>query len=1176
MLRELFRFVFLTPDRRHRRQRLSPVTARHGLPGAVGRLRVELLESRRLLSVSPTLLNSWFVSGQGEYAQVISAVSGGTTTGPGTTWSGQNSPVLGDVQKVQYSTGGNSVYVSTPDLASYTMGPWWMDATHTQPFVNFPKDQATVYRVSLNTTYPSATHLNTGNGPVGLAVNGVVFFNNGDAFSYRHASAADVAMSGDGVFNRMAEWAESATFDEGNGHQPGNGQYHYHTDPPALRAQLGDNIDYVGDTNFFPYDPMAYYLTHGEGADGTYAPHTTDLHHSPIIGWMFDGYPIYGPYGYTDPTDPTSPVVRMTSSFALRTDLTTGSPRVTVPGWSAQADAAVLGAAAAATAADALYTMTAAQQASYAGPAVSATYPLGRYGEDYAYVPGSGTLDQFGGRWCVTPEFPNGTYAYFDVIDAAGAPAFPYSLGRQYYGSSLNGNGKVTSITEPVATSFDVSVNTAPVVSGPASASVGQGGTLAFTGGNRITVSDVDAAATESVTLTASSGTVAVDRTSVMAGLTTITGGANSRATFTLNGPVSALNAALATLTYTAPATGSSATLTVRANDGSASNNLSNTLTTEITLTSSNSAPVTSGPTTASVSHNGTLAFTGAGNVFSVADPDSPAETVNLVATTGTLTVTTGGALVTGIGTGSMTVSGSLPNVNAALATIAYTAPGTGTSATLTVQADDGSPTNHAGNTLTTTITLTNLAPVMTGPASESVQLGAVLAFTGAGSIFAVTDPDSPATTVTLGVTSGTLSVSAGGGTTITGNGTGAVTVAGPLAGVNATLATLMYTAPGTGAAATLTARADDGGPSNNLSNTLTTAVALTAVPPPPAPPPTPPPPAPRGPVPNLVGFPPFAAGSDAGRPSAAFVYHPDGSLSASFNPFPGTTGGVRTAVGDFNADGTPDVAFGTGPGAVAEVTVMDGKTGALLLDILPFADFTGGVFLAAGDITGDGKSDLVVTPDLSGGPRVEVYSGGDFQQVANFYGIDDPDFRGGARAAVGDLNGDGFADLVVSAGFGGGPRISVYDGAALSHAELSHPVADFFLFEDTLRNGAYVAVGDVSGDGFADVIGGGGPGGGPRVLVLSGRALLSTGPTAAFAAPVANFFAGDVDNRGGVRVSAKDLDGDTRADIVVGDGSGAGTRVTAYAGRDLVGGDDIADFAFDAYPGFNGGVYVG
>jgi hypothetical protein len=79
--------------------------------------------------------------------------------------------------------------------------------------------------------------------------------------------------------------------------------------------------------------------------------------------------------------------------------------------------------------------MTTQQQSLFAGPAVSTSYPLGRYGEDYAYVPGSGDLDQFCGRGSKTPEFPNGTYAYFLPIDAAGNPTFPSSSTGRCTGS---------------------------------------------------------------------------------------------------------------------------------------------------------------------------------------------------------------------------------------------------------------------------------------------------------------------------------------------------------------------------------------------------------------------------------------------------------------------------------------------------------------------------------------------------------------------------------------------------------------------------------------------------------------------------------------------------------------------------------------------------------------------
>ena len=122
------------------------------------------------------------------------------------------------------------------------------------------------------------------------------------------------------------------------------------------------------------------------------------------------------------------------------------------------------------------------------------------------------------------------------------------------------------------------------------------------------------------------------------------------------------------------------------------------------------------------------------------------------------------------------------------------------------------------------------------------------------------------------------------------------------------------------------------------------------------------------------------------------------------------------------------------------------------------------------------------------------------------------------------------------------------------------------------MRNGAYVAVGDLDGDGLAELIAGGGPGGGPRVTAFSGSGLLNGQRT-----PVANFFGGDPENRGGIRLAVKDLDGDSAADLVTGSGPGGGSRVTAYKGSTLVAGGNPPElFAFDAQPGFGGGVFVG
>ncbi|CAN5353508.1 hypothetical protein BH11PLA2_BH11PLA2_19640 [soil metagenome] len=276
--------------------------------------------------------------------------------------------------------------------------------------------------------------------------------------------------------------------------------------------------------------------------------------------------------------------------------------------------------------------------------------------------------------------------------------------------------------------------------------------------------------------------------------------------------------------------------------------------------------------------------------------------------------------------------------------------------------------------------------------------------------------------------------------------------------------------------------------------------------------------------------------------------------VSTSLQPFADFTGGLRTATADVNGDGVEDTICVTEAGGPSRLTVLDGRVGNRLIEpITVFGiDFTGGLFVSAADFDHDGQAEVVVSPDRGGGGRVTVFNfAHGVQRLGDFFGIEDVNFRGGARVAAADVNGDGTPDIVVGAGIGGGPRVALFDGTTISRSKPGKLLGDFFAFpgndDEALRNGVYVSAGDLNGDGKADLIFGAGPGGGPRVFVLDATKVLAGDVDAARFAPLANFFAFDVNDRGGVPVTVLDIDGDHRLDLIA--TNGPRQQVTYYRG---------------------------
>jgi len=352
------------------------------------------------------VLSLCFASGLSAQGPVITSWLQNTSQ-TGSYYNSGNSTAIGNgilvnCQQVEYSN--NYVYVTTEGVPSYPTGPF-LDGNPSQA-----QAQGKIFRFPLSPQPNTGNPTSTTPGNIGVFINGVALFDYRDGVAWNPQTnnlcggpgnpPCPGGMGATMDWNRDAVPAEMDGFDCSKGH-PAMGNYHHHQNPSAFDLDLNvvSNICNL-------YD-----------AEGLYAIDASA--HSPLIGYAYDGYPIYGAYGYAN-SDGTGGITRIKSSYQLQSFTSRNN-----------------------------------------GPAVNAIYFLGYFREDYEYVNHTEEdyLDEHNGRTCVTPEYPNGTYAYFCTVDANHNSAYPYAVGPTFYGvysnASINSINVGTTVYTPPTTGLN-------------------------------------------------------------------------------------------------------------------------------------------------------------------------------------------------------------------------------------------------------------------------------------------------------------------------------------------------------------------------------------------------------------------------------------------------------------------------------------------------------------------------------------------------------------------------------------------------------------------------------------------------------------------------------------------------------------------------------------------------
>lgn len=291
-------------------------------------------------------------------------------------------------------------------------------------------------------------------------------------------------------------------------------------------------------------------------------------------------------------------------------------------------------------------------------------------------------------------------------------------------------------------------------------------------------------------------------------------------------------------------------------------------------------------------------------------------------------------------------------------------------------------------------------------------------------------------------------------------------------------------------------------------------------------------------------------------RSTEVKIFGADHTQLLSWSPFESSfEGGGSIAVGQLlGKKKDAEVVVGSGPGRAPVVEIYD-QGGVLLSQFAPYSDnMRAGVNVALGDLDGDGTAEIITGPMRDGGPQIRVFSADGAAKFTTGFFAFDTKFRGGVSVAAADVNGDGVDEIIAGAGVGGGPQVRIFDKSG------NFTGNSFFAFAESDRGGVSVARANVDG-GKEDEL----------VVGLQGfaQAWVKVYKPSADNQVLGSFKSFDDSFLGGVEVAAADVDNDGQDEILVVPHTAGGPQIRAFEAY-----GDVLDYSFFAFEqDFRGGL---